>query len=563
MTARNLVSLASLIPFLFPCAAAASTLAIEKVSGGPLNVDADAAAGLATVSADGRFVAFNSAASNLVPGDTNGVEDIFLFDRALNVITRVSQPIQGTQGPFDYSFCPMITPDGRYISFLSYDSDLVANDGPDASVFVYDRVAGTNTLVSLTDADGAPDNGCFLPSISDDGRYVAFLTAATNMGATIATDPTVDLFVRDRQLGTTTQLDFAVGGGSPNANCDVPVISGDGRYVVFTSIASDLVAIDTNAKTDVFRVDVQTHAIDLVSINMAGNNGGNLNSRSDGMQISSFDGRFVVFSSFASNVSAFDTNQKADVFVRDMQAGTTTKVSVGFGGPNVNGDSGWPVISRDARYVAFHSAAGNVVTGDQNGAFDVFLRDRTAATTERLSVSTTGVEGDADSFSPSISAGGRFVAFYSESVNLVPGDGNGLGDQFLVSRCWVEFKTIGLGKPGSFGITPHFTTKDGSCAAGDWQLGAADLAPGASGVLFAGAQFLDQFPVLGGHFYVDLGAPFVTFFVTASGAGAIPLPSTDVAALAGATLYLQLLASDAGAFGGVSMTPALSMKIGF
>ena len=212
-------------------------------------------------------------------------------------------------------------------------------------------------------------------------------------------------------------------GGSP----EKPAISADGRYVAFESGSSNLVAGDTNGFEDVFVRDLQSGTTQRVSVATGGTQGNGFSSE----PAISADGRYVTFSSAASNLVPGDTNGAPDVFVRDRRSGTTQRVSVAAAGTQGNGDSGSSAIGADGRYVAFVSRASNLVPGDTNGTSDVFVRDLQLGTTQRVSVATDGTQADGASFNVAISADGRYVAFDSYASNLAPGDTNQAGDVFV------------------------------------------------------------------------------------------------------------------------------------
>jgi Tol biopolymer transport system component len=230
--------------------------------------------------------------------------------------------------------------------------------------------------------------------------------------------------------GTTERVSVSTGGVQAYWPSDDPALSADGRFVAFHSDASHLVPGDTNGLGDVFVRDRRTGRTERVSVSTRGVQG----DRDGGSPALSADGRFVAFHSEATNLVPGDTNGKRDVFVRDRQAGTTERVSVSTAGGQANDYSYTPAISPGGRFVAFQSLATNLVPGDTNGWGDVFVRDRQAGTTERVSVSTGGVQGNDSSYFPAISAVGRFVAFTSKATNLVPGDTNGKRDVFVRTR---------------------------------------------------------------------------------------------------------------------------------
>jgi Tol biopolymer transport system component len=362
----------------------------------------------ASISGDGRYVAFDSAASNLVGGDSNGQMDVFVRDRLTARTQRVSVGPQSAEAN-ERSFDPTISADGRYVAFVSLASNLVPGDTNDkADIFVHDRTTGATELLG----GGNDESGS--PSISADGRYVAFLSYASNL---VPGDVggTWDAFVRDRANGAIERVNIS--------SDEAPAASGRRIYTKATISAN---------------------------------------------------GRFVAFSSDAANLVDSDTNGTADVFVRDRLAGTTERVSLGQGGWQLNADNGiyGAAISADGRYVTFISNSRDVVTGDQNGLPDIFVRDRVAGTTERVDVATDGTEAnDGVCCDQAISADGRHVAFMSFATNIAPGDANGRSDVFLHDRVTGTTERVSVGAAGE---------------AND-QSGVADLNANGSIVLFQSA----------------------------------------------------------------------------
>jgi Tol biopolymer transport system component len=231
--------------------------------------------------------------------------------------------------------------------------------------------AGTTTCVSVASDGSQGNDGSYSPSISADGRYVAFDSDASNL-VSGDTNSESDVFVHDRQTGETTRVSVASDGEQGNEDSWYPSISADGRHVAFGSSASNLVGGDTNSEYDVFVHDRQAGQTTRVSV---ASDGGQGNDRSEEFSISA-DGRYVVFDSAASNLVGCDTNDVWDIFVHDRQAGQTTRVSAASDGSQGNSDSGGSSISADGRYVVFDSAASNLVGGDTNGNWDVFVHDR-------------------------------------------------------------------------------------------------------------------------------------------------------------------------------------------
>jgi len=324
------------------------------------------------LSADGRYVAFESEATNLVSGDTNGVVDVFVHDRQSGVTERVTVDSLGAEGNAG-SYYPSISADGRYVAFWSAATNLVNGDTngiPD--VFVHDRLTGTNQCVSV-DSLGTQANGHSLePSISADGRYVAFMSYATDL-VSGDTNGVQDVFVHDRQTGTTQRVSVDSAADQGDSRSVFPSISADGRYVAFTSWASDLVSGDTNQLFDVFVHDRQTGTTQRVSVNSAGMQGSAF--EFDPPSISA-DGRYVAFCSSYPLVSGDTIPFSKDIFVHDRQSGVTDMVSVDSLGAHPNAGSYWASISADANTVAFYGNASNLVSGDTNSMSDVFVHVR-------------------------------------------------------------------------------------------------------------------------------------------------------------------------------------------
>ena len=384
-----------------------------------------------SLTADGRYVAFYSYATNLVPGDTNDVSDVFVHDRQAGQTTRVSVNSAGHQAN-DGSCEPAISADRRYVAFYSDATNLVSGDTNETvDIFLHDGQTGQTTRASVDSAGHQGDNSSWAPAISADGRYVAFYSYASNL-VPGDTNGKGDVFVRDRQTGQTTRASVDSAGGQGYGQSVDPSLSGDGRYVAFASNAPNLVAGDTNNFADVFVHDRQTGQTTRVSVDSAGNQA-NMLSQEPSL---SADGRYVAFHSLGSNLVPGDTNGSDDVFRHDCQTGQTTRVSVDSAGAQGNEQSVHPSISADGRYVTFSSTASNLVAGDTNGTYDVFLHDCQTGRTTRVSLSSAGRQGNEDSAeSPSpISQDGRYVAFDSLATNLVSGDTNMQEDVFVRDR---------------------------------------------------------------------------------------------------------------------------------
>jgi signal peptidase I len=389
----------------------------ELVSVDSAGNQANASSTQSAISGDGRYVAFVSAASNLVPGDTNDQSDVFVHDRQTGATDRVSVDSAGGQADGS-SGAPAISGDGRFVAFVSAASNLVPDDtNGENDVFVHDRQAGTTERVSVGSAGGQADGGSEAPTISGDGRFVAFESTASNL-VPGDTNGQSDVFVRDRRSGTTERVSMDSAGNQGNDQSGLPTISADGRYVAFASSASNLVSGDTNGQSDVFVHDRETGTTERVSVDSEGNQA---DGSSTSPAIAA-DGRLVAFESKATNLVGRDFNRDQDIFVHDRLTGSTERVSVSSAGNQGSGPSSAPTISADGRFVAFQAGHSNLVPGDTNRRQDVFVHDRQTGATEQLSVDSAGNQGNDHSGLPAISGDGRFVAFWSLASNLVPAD---------------------------------------------------------------------------------------------------------------------------------------------
>jgi len=323
-------------------------------------------------------------------------------------------------GPADgASANPAMTPDGRIVVFDTAATNLVAGEasGAGRQVAAVDLRSGERWLVS------AGANGpSWSPTISADGRRVAFVSEASNL-VPGDTNGFADVFVRDRD-GSVQRVSVAPGHRPANGPSSDPHISADGRYVVFTSAASNLVPGDHNRQPDVFLRDLKAQRTIRVSVTSSG---AQANGPSGSPAISA-DGRVVSFASKATNLVGAAANAVPQVFVRDLPKRRTERISVSTSGRQQNKAVIAPfsqisALSADGRYVVFDSDATNLVPHDTNRRTDIFRHDRLTGRTTLISVSSTGYEGNNDSFAPSISANGRFVIFESFASNLARGRG--------------------------------------------------------------------------------------------------------------------------------------------
>ena len=391
------------------------------------------------ISANGRYVAFGSDADNLVTGDDNHVSDVFVRDLLTGQTTRVSVSSGGVEAN-GTSFRPSISADGRYVAFRSSATNLVPGDRNGfEDIFVHDRVTGRTVRASVG-SGGAEANGPSVASgISANGRYVSFTSQASNLvpGDSNGVD---DVFVRDLVAHRTFRVSVG-GSGEADGRSEGSSISANGHVVAFRSFATDLVPGDTNGLADDFVRNWVTGKTERVNVSSAGHEANGVTFR----VFLSGSGRFVAFRSRASNLIPDDTNGVLDVFERDLLTGVTARISIASdGGQAVSrylsqaADRilfmSHPVLSFEGRYAAFGSRASNLVDRDTNREPDVFVHDLGTGHTYRVSVSSGGGQANRGSYVAGISGDGRIVLFFSSATNLVCGDTNGTRDLFI--RRW-------------------------------------------------------------------------------------------------------------------------------
>jgi Tol biopolymer transport system component len=387
----------------------------------------------AAVSGNGRMIAFTSTASNLVSGDTNRASDVFIRDLATGKTERVSVGSGGRQAS-GLSCCPSLSFDGRFVSFRSYAANLVPDDSNGVEdIFVRDRKTGATERVNVTTGGREANAGTAGHNLSADGRFVTFSSTATNLVPGDA-NRAMDAFLHDRGAGTTVRVSVGSGGTEGNSWSHSSSISAHGRYVAFRSFSSNLVRGDTNGIADLYVIDVQTGGVERVNVSSAGEEANGSTFRGS----LSLDARFVSFRSRASNLVPGDTNSSLDAFVHNRRTGRTERVSVDSAGRQVRGFVNRPYMSGGGRFVIFRSVASRLVPRDTNGASDVYVHDRRTGRTIRVNVSSAGTQANRGSGRPAIDAAGRVVAFSSVATNLVRGDTNARSDVFVRFLRWRE-----------------------------------------------------------------------------------------------------------------------------
>ena len=415
--------------------AAAGDLQLASRASGTTGAKADGGSSGPRLSGDGRLVAFATTATDLDPADRDAaVSDVYVRDLRSGVTTLVSRASgpAGEKGN-GASLSPAISADGRYVAFLSQATNLSADriDGDIYEVFVRDLQRDATTLVSRSSAGGPADAGCAAPAISGDGRVVAFESEATNLDPADA-DELTDVYARDLAAGTTA-LVSGPGPEAPRTGASTqPAISAGGTVVAFSSTVAGLDPADPDPLADVFARDLRTGALTLVSRadGAAGDKG---DDASDSPALSG-DGKVVAFSSAATNLDPLDRDAVPDVVVRNLALGTTAVASVADGPTGAKGDADSlaPAISQTGRFVAFTSLSA-LDSADADTLPDVYEREVVGARTRLLSraAGVQGVKGDGASDAPSLSADARFAAFASAAANLHPDDADALTDVYV------------------------------------------------------------------------------------------------------------------------------------
>ncbi|MCB2187322.1 MAG: VCBS repeat-containing protein [Deltaproteobacteria bacterium] len=440
-----------------PTAPARQTVRASVATDG---AQADNTSSYSQISGDGRYVVFTSSASNLVTGDANGASDIFRRDLITGQTIRVSVPNAGGESN-GLSLRGGISDDGRYVVFDSSATNLVAGDGnANQDIFLRDISAGTTVRVSVNPTGGDADDNSVLSSITGDGRYITYYSRAKNLipGGSSGLEQT---YLYDTQTRTTALLSRNTAGDEGNNFCAFfstypPVSSSDGRYSAFSSFATNLVTGDTNLDWDVFVRDRQTPQTIRASV---ANDGTEANS-SCLEPFLSRDGRYVSFGSAADNLVAGDTNGSIDIFLHDRVTGLLSRVNLAHDGAQADGDCALATLNSSASLVAFQADATNLVLGDTNAAWDVFVRDLQSGVIIRASANNVGLESDGDSALPIMAANSTYVAFQSDASNLVSGDTNGVTDIFVNGPFLEEAVELG-------GLE-LFTTVTGAWQVSDW-----------------------------------------------------------------------------------------------
>jgi hypothetical protein len=411
---------------------------------GDSNVDGQAFGYLASTVAGQKNV--EAMADGVTIG---GTVPVIFINGSMRRVNKSHVPGQEGDQANDQTYSPSISDDGRYVVFLSWADNLVAGDANGGlDIFILDTQSDSLSMAVFAASNGQPNDLVLEPRISANGQYIVFTSIATNLDSACTNNSYADIFVyaiADGAPGTFQCVSLGVGGAEPNGPSEHPAISADGRYVVFTSTATNLVSGVTDGHKHVYMRDRDTGSTTIISLS---SDETVANGNSDNPSVSA-DGRYVVFESSATNLlgAGGDTNSMPDIFLRDRTAGTTIRISAAYNpGEQPNGPSTYPTISSDGTRVAFLSSAGNLIP-NVSGVTNVFLRDLPSQTTTLVSMSNSGEAANSDSYGARISSDGMHVVFSSVATNLVVGESSGTVQIYL--RDFVNSATFKLSESSS------------------------------------------------------------------------------------------------------------------
>ena len=527
------------------------------------------------LSADGRYLLFVTDATNVVPNDTNGVSELFLRDLLTGSIERATplpsgaQPTSATDGT--------MSSNARFILFSSAGSDYVSGDTNGVGdQFLRDRQTGTIERVSLSSSGAQGDDNSYNGSISSDGRFVAFESAATTLVSPPTAPSVTHIYVRDRQLGTTVLVDQSTLGATADYFSHFPKISADGRYVLFESKASNLLAVPLPIyHPQLYLRDLVAGTTELASAPTSGpvpSYGPDYGTMSD-------DARWICFWNSSAGYDPAWPLDGPKLYLRDRNAGTTVRVDLdSFGSAPATTGAYSGSIDSSGRYVLFNSTLNTYVPGDTNTIEDVFVRDLATGITNRVSVDSRGQQANDSGWGclpGGVTPDGRVAWFWSIEDRLVPGDTNGLNDTYVHARWQSQPNSYCSAKLNSLGCEPLMDSSGTPSASSS-----APFLVGAHGLLNQRVALLrygfapDRLPFAGGFSciappYVALGG--LSTGGSTSGNDCSGAPSFDFNAriqggldtrlVPGTVVEAQYLYRDPLASSGMGLTDALQFVI--
>lgn len=537
-------------------AATAAAQTTTRVSVGPAGLEGDDASFYpSALSDDGNVIAFSSAANNFVSGDVPDTLDVFVRDIAADTLECVSLSTTGSPGA-NYCVDVCLSGDGRYVAFRSGSSNLVPNDTNAVDdVFWFDRVTRTMKRVSVDSSGNEGALGGYEVRISKDGQLVLFTSGSSNLVPNDSNGVN-DAFLHDVTTGITERVSLNSSGWEGDDHSFPGGISDDNRYVAISTFA-ELDPADGNDGSDIYVKDRQTGAITLLTFDPSGNPA---NGDSYYVTISG-DGRFVAYVSSADNLVPFDRNGELDVFVHNLTTGITTRESRSSDGTRTGSDCRYPKLSADGRYVAFSSRSDLTPDPAAGQEQTVFLRDRTLAWTMTPAADSSGVPSKGTSDDIALSRDGRFCTFWNTLDDVDPADHNGVTDVFRheTGLTPATSTNFGLGLAGTLGVPALTSTlpqlhRDCTLTIGN-SLGATTFA-----ILFLG-DANGTVPTNLGASILLLPSVLVPLSLPAGGLLVVaPIPADEF--LIGVPLALQALELDPGAIHDVSFTPRLDLAFG-
>ncbi|WP_386065829.1 fibronectin type III domain-containing protein [Tahibacter sp. UC22_41] len=407
------------------------TSLIRRVNTSGTGEQANGESGDFAISGNGRYVVFSSLATNLVPNDTNGVRDVFVKDLVTDSTVRVSMHADGSQSVLDNEFEGMptsISADGRYVAFLTFERLLTRDNNIHNDVYVKDMRTGELDLVSTASDETISNFRNHQPFISANGRYVVFASQASNF-VPEDTDIGLDVYIKDRTTRQIRLVSATADGVRANSSSEKPVVTADGRYVAFVSYSHDLALPVNPANPDVYIKDMQTGAVQRAQAT-----GNTLISGVSGVGSAPAitpDGRYLAFQL---SVYSAQTGAVMRLYKKDLTTGEFTRLDRSSSGPFLlSGGVYAPSISDDGRFVSGQSSNANITLFDWNGLQDMFVYDRDSSTAQRAALDD-GVRSNGDSTAPVISRDGGRVLYVSNAFTNTAADGNGVPDAFLFSN---------------------------------------------------------------------------------------------------------------------------------
>lgn len=370
----------------------------------------------------------------------------------------VSQTSSGTLGN-SASEQPSVSANGLVVSFESRSNNLLGGDFSDTKhIYVSDRSSGALDRGSVSSSGSIANSDSHSAQLSGNGRYVVFVSSASNL-VDSDSNGADDVFRYDRDTKTTERVSAPLAGTEFDGASTDPDLSSDGRFVVFSSSASNVIEQDGNDASDVFVKDLETGQVELISVALDGQVG----NRRSMLPRMSADGRYVVFVSDATNLVEKDSNGARDVFIRDRISGVTERVTLSSANKQLARNSTAPDVSDDGRFVVFETLSDEVVDQDRNGFRDLYLRDREERSTVLVSGTPFGDSGNGESWAGRISGNGQFIVFSSRANDLVEDDTNEVADVFAYDRVLGDVQRVSvsaIGKGGGYeSLNPAVSAK--------------------------------------------------------------------------------------------------------